>query len=70
MTKSVIEEFEGFTREDYLAHDIEYPVQAKLAAIDVELEDGSIISYFDLPEEEKEVIPGRLYEQPEMSPIR
>ena len=52
-TKSSAVATEVHTAEFYLEHEDDYPVQAKLATIDIELEDGSIITYFDLPEEEQ-----------------
>ena len=41
------------TAEFYLENDIDYPMQAKLASIEIEKEDGSIVYYFDLPEEDQ-----------------
>jgi len=37
----------------YLENEDDYPVLAKLAAVEIELEDGSIVSYFDLPREQQ-----------------
>ncbi len=54
LTKETVEQTEYFNAEYYLEHEEEYPMLAKLATIDVELEDGSIITYFDLPDDEKE----------------
>ena len=53
ITKSETRTSEIKSAEFYLEHEDEYPVQAKLATIDIELENGSIISYFDLPEDEQ-----------------
>ena len=39
--------------EFYLTHDIEYPLFAKLASIDILTEEGNHVSFFDLPMEEQ-----------------
>lgn len=41
------------TAEFYLEHEDEYPVHAKLATVDIELEDGSFVTYFDLPADQQ-----------------
>ncbi len=55
MTRSAINYEMNNTAEFYLENDLEYPMQAKLATIEIETENGDIISYFDLPEEEQVV---------------
>lgn len=52
-TKVIEKEAEKLTAEFYLEHEDEYPMQAKLATIDIELEDGQIVTYFDLPEDQQ-----------------
>lgn len=53
MTKSAVEAEFNHTAEFYLENEDDYPVQAKLATIDIETEDGTIVSFFDLPENEQ-----------------
>ena len=53
MTKSALDAEMNHTAAFYLENDIDYPVQARLATIDIETEDGDIISFYDLPEEDQ-----------------
>lgn len=53
MTKAMATENATRTAEFYLEHEDEYPVHAKLATVDIELEDGSFVTYFDLPADQQ-----------------
>ena len=51
MMRSEVETNATQTAEFYLENEDEYPLQAKLATIEIELDNGTTVTYFDLSEE-------------------